>query len=136
MDLLKDLAKASGNELAGVVSDGIVAGDVDGYRGGRRGDGTVVCRVGEGALGRRTYVRGRCKRHGGGVGVGRSGRAGVVGDGAQGAVGGDAGGECELAGLDVGAGESDGDGRVLVGGGDDAVGGRRAIDVDGDRGGR
>ena len=31
MDLLKDLAKASGNELAGVVSDGIVAGDVDGY---------------------------------------------------------------------------------------------------------
>ena len=31
MDLLKDLAKASGNELAGIVSDGIVAGDVDGY---------------------------------------------------------------------------------------------------------
>ncbi len=31
MDLLKDLAKASGNDLAGVVSDGIVAGDVDGY---------------------------------------------------------------------------------------------------------
>ena len=31
MNLLKDLAKASGNELAGVVSDGIVAGDVDGY---------------------------------------------------------------------------------------------------------
>ena len=31
MDLLKDLAKASGNELAGVVSVGIVAGDVDGY---------------------------------------------------------------------------------------------------------
>ena len=30
MDLLKDLAKASGNELAGIVSDGIVAGDVDG----------------------------------------------------------------------------------------------------------
>ena len=28
MNLLKDLAKASGNELAGVVSDGIVAGDV------------------------------------------------------------------------------------------------------------
>ena len=31
MNLLKDLAKASGNDLAGVVSDGIVAGDVDGY---------------------------------------------------------------------------------------------------------
>ena len=31
MDLLKDLAKASGNDLAGVVSDGIVAGHVDGY---------------------------------------------------------------------------------------------------------
>jgi len=31
MDLLKDLAKASGNDLAGKVSDGIVAGDVDGY---------------------------------------------------------------------------------------------------------
>ena len=31
MDLLKDLAKASGNDLAGVVSDGIVAGYVDGY---------------------------------------------------------------------------------------------------------
>ena len=31
MDLLKDLAKASGNDLASVVDDGIVAGDVDGY---------------------------------------------------------------------------------------------------------